>query len=79
MADAGVSAPPSGPAQCYDRSSEDCYCLPSGEAIELAKDARAWRRHREVVQQQAALPPTMLGSCLLNVGFLLWAAWRWAR
>jgi hypothetical protein len=45
----------------------------------MSKDARAWRRHREEVQQQSALPPTMLGSCFLNVGLLLWAAWRWSR
>lgn len=79
MADAGVQPPPPGPAQCYDRSTEDCYCLPSQEAIGMSKDARAWRRHREEVQQQSALPPTMLGSCFLNVGLLLWAAWRWSR
>jgi len=45
----------------------------------MAKEARAWRRYSEEVQQQAALPPTMLGSCILNLGFLLWAAWRWTR
>jgi len=53
--------------------------LPSQEAIGMAKEARAWRRYSEEVQQQAALPPTMLGSCILNLGFLLWAAWRWTR
>jgi hypothetical protein len=78
MADAGVQLDAgSGPSQCNARSTESCYCLDSSDAIELAKDARSWRRYSEEVQQQAALPPTMIGSCILNVGLLLWAAWRW--
>jgi hypothetical protein len=82
MADAGVAQPDAGstPSSCNGRSTEDCYCLDSADAIGMAKEARAWRRYNEeVVQQQAALPPTMIGSCVLNLGFLLWAAWRWAR
>jgi hypothetical protein len=53
--------------------------MPAEEAIGMSKEARAWRSHREEVQQQAALPATYVGSCILNAGLLLWAVWRWLK